>query len=85
MDKAEQKLPTERSARESPAGTTERSATEPPAGTNLRRVVTGHDADGRSVVLIDGPCIFHRNIGGRGWNVQDIWESDAVPEKPDDG
>ena len=45
----------------------------------LRRVVTGHDAEGRSVVLIDGPCIFHGDIGGRGWNVQDIWESDVVP------
>jgi quercetin dioxygenase-like cupin family protein len=45
----------------------------------LRRVVTGHDAAGRSTVLIDGPCIFHGNISGRGWNVQDIWESDVVP------
>jgi quercetin dioxygenase-like cupin family protein len=45
----------------------------------LRRVVTGHDAAGRSVVLIDAPCIFHRDIGGGGWNVQDIWESDVVP------
>ncbi len=45
----------------------------------LRRVVTGHDTAGRSVVLIDAPCIFHGNIGGRGWNVQDIWESDHVP------
>lgn len=46
---------------------------------NLRRVVTGHDEAGHSVVLIDAPCIFHENIGGRGWNVQDIWESDVVP------
>jgi quercetin dioxygenase-like cupin family protein len=45
----------------------------------LRRVVTGHDEAGRSVVLIDGPCIFHGDIGGRGWNVQDIWESNVVP------
>ena len=45
----------------------------------LRRVVTGHDDAGRSVVMIDGPCIFHRDIGGGGWNVQDIWESDVVP------
>jgi len=45
----------------------------------LRRVVTGHDAAGKSVVLIDAPCIFHGNIGGRGWNVQDIWESAVVP------
>jgi quercetin dioxygenase-like cupin family protein len=45
----------------------------------LRRVVTGHDEAGRSVVLIDGPCIFHRDIRGGGWNVQDIWESEVVP------
>ncbi len=45
----------------------------------LRRVVTGHDDAGRSIVLIDGPCNFHGNIGGRGWNVQDVWESEAVP------
>ena len=46
---------------------------------NLRRVVTGHDANGRSVVMIDAPCVFHQNIGGGGWNVQDIWESAVVP------
>lgn len=45
----------------------------------LRRVVTGHDEAGRSVVLIDGPCFFHGDIRGGGWNVQDIWESDVVP------
>jgi quercetin dioxygenase-like cupin family protein len=45
----------------------------------LRRVVTGHDSTGRSIVMIDGPCFFHQNIGGGGWNVQDIWESDVVP------
>ncbi|HEU4623748.1 MAG TPA: cupin domain-containing protein [Steroidobacteraceae bacterium] len=46
---------------------------------HLRRVVTGHDTAGRSIVLFDGPCIFHRDINGGGWNVQDIWESDVVP------
>src|SRR5688572_20232061 len=45
----------------------------------LRRVVTGHDETGRSIVMIDGLCIFHGDIGGGGWNVQDIWESSAVP------
>lgn len=45
----------------------------------LRRVVTGHDEHGKSVVMIDAPCIFHRDIGGGGWNVQDIWESSVVP------
>jgi len=46
---------------------------------NLRRVVTGHDKDGRSVVLIDGPCTFHGDLAAGGWGVQDIWESDTVP------
>lgn len=50
-----------------------------PALTPLRRVVTGHDAAGRSIVMIDGPCTFHQNIRGGGWNVQDIWESTIVP------
>ncbi len=49
----------------------------------LRRVVTGHDEAGRSVVLIDGPCFFHGDISGRGWNVQDIWESESVPVRLD--
>jgi hypothetical protein len=31
----------------------------------LRRVVTGHGEGGRSVVMIDGPCTFFENIGGR--------------------
>jgi len=45
---------------------------------NLRRVVTGHDEAGRSVVLIDAPCIYH-GAGGDSWRVQDIWESKVVP------
>ncbi|MEI9852420.1 MAG: cupin domain-containing protein [Sphingomonas sp.] len=45
---------------------------------NLRRVVTGHDDAGRSVVLIDAPCAYH-GAGTDGWRVQDIWESDVVP------
>jgi quercetin dioxygenase-like cupin family protein len=45
---------------------------------NLRRVVTGHDDAGRSVVLIDGPCTYH-GAGGISWRVQDIWECDSVP------
>ena len=45
---------------------------------NLRRVVTGHDADGKSVILIDAPCTYH-GAGGSSWRVQDIWEHDTVP------
>ena len=45
---------------------------------NLRRVVTGHDDAGRSVVMFDGPCTYH-GADGDGWRVQDIWESAVVP------
>jgi quercetin dioxygenase-like cupin family protein len=45
---------------------------------NLRRVVTGHDEEGRSIVLIDAPCTYH-GAGTDSWRVQDIWESDVVP------
>lgn len=45
----------------------------------LRRVVTGHDPAGKSIVLIDGFPIFHGDLAAGGWGVQDIWESDVVP------
>ena len=45
---------------------------------NLRRVVTGHDANGRSMSMIDGLCSFH-GAGTEGWRVQDIWEASSVP------
>jgi len=46
---------------------------------NLRRVVTGHDEAGRSIVMIDEKCTFHGDIAGGSWGVQDIWECDSVP------
>ncbi len=45
---------------------------------NLRRIVTGHDEDGRSIALIDDLCVYHGE-GGSSWRVQDIWEHDQVP------
>ena len=45
---------------------------------NLRRVVTGHDATGRSFSMIDGLCTYH-GAGTDGWRVQDIWEAQQVP------
>lgn len=45
---------------------------------NLRRVVTGHDADGRSVAMIDGPCNFI-GAGTDGWRFQDIWSHRMLP------
>ncbi len=54
------------------------TANADPRYPNLRRIVTGHDEAGRSIVLIDGPCTYH-GAGGDSWRVQDIWESDVVP------
>jgi uncharacterized protein (TIGR02246 family) len=45
----------------------------------IRRVVTGHDPAGRSVVLADAPAIRHGPIGTRGMMVHDIWETPALP------
>lgn len=53
----------------------------------IRRVVTAHDTDGRSIVAIDAPAVRHR-AGSSGMGVHDIWESGSVPvpieaEEPD--
>jgi quercetin dioxygenase-like cupin family protein len=45
---------------------------------NLRRVVTGHDKDGKSGVMFDGPMVYH-GAGTDSWRVQDVWESPSVP------
>src|SRR5262249_37405522 len=45
---------------------------------NLRRVVTGHDENGRSFSMIDGLCTYH-GAGTDGWRLQDIWEAASVP------
>jgi len=45
---------------------------------NLRRVVTGHDKDGRSFAMIDAPAFYH-GAGTDSWRIQDIWEHDTVP------
>ncbi len=52
------------------------------AGTT-RRVVTGHDADGKSVVLSDGPPPQHHPMSGPsvGANFVEIWSTaDPVPQ-----
>lgn len=57
-------------------------AAVPVAATDLpriRRVVTGHDPAGRSVVLADAPAIRHGPIGTHGMVVHDIWETEALP------
>jgi mannose-6-phosphate isomerase-like protein (cupin superfamily) len=45
----------------------------------VRRVVTGHDAGGRAVVLSDGAAPFvHQSAGGRQAST-DIWRTHAMP------
>jgi hypothetical protein len=49
----------------------------------IRRVVTGHDADGKSVVLSDGPPPQHHPMQGRGVGADfvEIWSTpQAVPQ-----
>ena len=46
----------------------------------VRRVVTGHDANGRAVVLSDGPAPFvHQNPLDPNWYSTDIWRTTGVP------
>jgi hypothetical protein len=46
----------------------------------VRRVVTGHDAAGRAVVVSDGPSPFvYRNPGTPGFVSTDIWRSSETP------
>ena len=46
----------------------------------VRRVVTGHDAQGRAVVISDGPAPFvHVNALDPDWYSTDIWRTSATP------
>jgi quercetin dioxygenase-like cupin family protein len=55
----------------------------------VRRVVTGHDASGRAIVLEDGPCpAVHTNPHRPGHISHDLWKTSASPipigaEEPD--
>ncbi len=46
---------------------------------SVRRVVTGHDIDGRSTFLIDGPTphVFSRSKGSA--IVHELWETTRTP------
>jgi mannose-6-phosphate isomerase-like protein (cupin superfamily) len=48
-------------------------------GTIPRRVVTGHDERGVSVVLSDGPVPVHRVMPQDGVGFYEIWQTDAAP------
>ena len=48
----------------------------------IRRVVTGHDARGRAVVLSDGPAPFvHVNKLDPSWFSVDFWRTGETPAK----
>ena len=44
-----------------------------------RRVVTGHDAEGRSVVLTDGVPPVRREVPGAGVSFFELWNTNAAP------
>ena len=47
----------------------------------IRRVVTGHDAQGRSVIASDGPATSVKEIPTfPGLALTDFWETAAAPE-----
>jgi hypothetical protein len=45
---------------------------------NLRRVITGHDEQGRSIAMID-ELINFQGAGTDGWRFQDIWAHRTLP------
>ena len=46
----------------------------------VRRVVTGHDEQGRAIVVSDGPAPFVHTVAGNvGWSSTDIWRTRATP------
>lgn len=50
-----------------------------PEGTVPRRIVTGHDANGVSVVLSDGTVPVHRVMPQDGVGFYEIWNTDSMP------
>lgn len=52
---------------------------ELPAGNVPRRVVTGHDANGVSVVVSDGIVPVHRVMPQDGVGFYEIWETESSP------
>ena len=44
-----------------------------------RRVVTGHDAAGRSIVLTDGPVPVRRDLPASGVAFYEVWGTEAMP------
>ena len=51
---------------------------------NVRRVVTGHDSDGRAVIASD-ELVQPLNFEDRGTALHRVWGADRTPVFPDDG
>lgn len=49
----------------------------------VRRIVTGHDAQGRSIIAQSGPPPRSIDIGGRGVKFHELWHTKTVPAKLD--
>jgi len=49
----------------------------------VRRIVTGHDAQGRSIIAQDGPPPRSIDVGGRGVTFHEFWHTKSVPAKLD--
>src|SRR3954453_3384101 len=48
----------------------------------VRRVVTGHDPDGKAIVISDGPAPFvHVNAVDPEWYSTDIWRTNETPTR----
>jgi len=46
----------------------------------VRRVVTGHDENGKAIVLMDGPApFFHQMPTEPDWHSSDIWRTESTP------
>jgi hypothetical protein len=64
------------------------STTSLPAVRAVRRIVTGRDAEGRSLIMSDGPSPHVMALAGTdAFGVTDIWKTDASPacnDGPDD-
>ncbi len=52
----------------------------------MRRIVTGHDSRGKSVVIEDAQAPNRITLDGRpGWELQTLWATSGTPQIPVDG
>ena len=59
------------------------SATEYPGSKAMRRIVTGHDADGKAVFIADGDAPNRSTLAARpGWELNTLWATHGAPTLP---